>query len=215
MFPVFLIAYAASIFYAASGESEPGGEEFGKNKKGNNKPKKPGKHHGKKKQKEDQQGQDEDSGGDESDPLEKANEEIDLAFDLDEVGDEVSSTMFFDEDDDDVEIELDQEEEFGSLPSGPPSGAQVLRSAGLAQPGSWTERNVLQAGARDSWSRRVAGNASEADFAVLRAARPGIASSASGYINPAWTKARWPGDGGESSADGALEDVVLEEMGLL
>ena len=69
--------------------------------------------------------------------------------------------------------------------------AQVLQMAGRAQPGSWTRRNVLQQGARSSWERRVAGTATEADFAVLRAARPGIASGRSGYISPAWTGAPW------------------------
>lgn len=215
MLALFLVTYAASVLYASGSTSE--GESFGRSKEGGRPRRKgqKGRRHGKKKgggQEEDQSGPDSGEEGDDADPLERAREKIDLEFDLDEIGDDVTSRMFFDDDYDD-ELDLgDEEESFGVFP-GPPTGAQVLRSAGLAQPGSWTERNVLQAGARDAWSRRIAGNASEADFAVLRAARPGIASSSSGYISPAWTRGRWPGDGGTSSEGSSLEDTVADDMG--
>lgn len=80
------------------------------------------------------------------------------------------------------------------VPGVPASAATVLRAAGGAQPGSWTQRNVLQAGAADSMARRMAGNATEADFAVLGAARSGIASGASGPVSAAWSGAPWRPD---------------------
>lgn len=226
MLPLFFIAYAASVAFAASGSTGPD-ESYGRSgKKGSRgqhdrgdrndrrKKRQHKKKDGKGREGGESQGENEEEEQGDLDPLEVVRSKIDLEFDLDELGDDVASRMFFDDDDDDDEFDLEEEDDetFGVFP-GPPTGAQVLQSAGLAQPGSWTQRNVLQAGARDSWSRRVAGNATEADFAVLRAARPGIASSASGYISPAWTKARWPGDGGSSSAGPSIEDAVADEMG--
>ena len=120
--------------------------------------------------------------------------------------------------------EQDQEpqklEGFGALPpSATPSATSVLKSAGLAG-GGWTGRNVLQAGAADSYSRRLAGTATEADFAVIRAARPGIASGQAGHISSVWTGSPWPGasgPGSEIDIDAFSDDIgdqVLSEMGL-
>jgi hypothetical protein len=109
---------------------------------------------------------------------------------------------------------------FGAVPPPPAaaaSGASVLKSAGLAPAGSWTRRNVLQAGAQSAYARRLAGTATEADFAVLRAARPGIASGQSGYISPAWTGAPWqpagvpPGPRGGIFSEHLTEDSELAE----
>lgn len=114
-------------------------------------------------------------------------------------------------------------EGFGAVPPPPASmasGASVLQSAALATPGSWTQRNVLQAGAQSAYARRLAGTASEADFAVLRAARPGIASSQSGPISPGWSKSPWQPEGGlfkEYLNDEGLDniaDAVAEEFGV-
>lgn len=112
-------------------------------------------------------------------------------------------------------------EGYGALPPpATPSATSVLQSAGLAG-GGWTGRNILAAGSADSYARRLAGTASEADFAVIRAARPGIASGQAGYISPAWTGAPWPGPGGggggldvESFSDD-IGDQVLADMGLI
>jgi len=149
---------------------------------------------------EDDQPAGEDAGGSDEDPLQTVMNQIDLEFEISNIGDEVEDKMF--------------SETYGVFP-GPSTSTNVLRSAGLAQPGSWTERNVLAAGAKDAWSRRVAGNESEADYAVLRAARPGIASSRSGPISAAWTRAPWPGNGGAGSDELTdASDAVLAEMGL-
>lgn len=123
---------------------------------------------------------------------------------------------------------------YGAVPPPPAaaaSGQSVLQSAALAAPGSWTRRNVLQQGAQSAYARRLAGTATEADFAVLGAARPGIASGVSGPISGAWSGNPWqPGPGvppgprsglfsatadefDEDTAD-AIGDAVLEEMGL-
>ncbi len=112
-------------------------------------------------------------------------------------------------------------EQFGALPPpATPPATSVLKSAGLAG-GGWTGRNILQAGAADSYARRLAGTATEADFAVIRAARPGIASGQAGYISPAWTGAPWPGPGGDGggididSFSDDIGDQVLQDMGLV
>jgi hypothetical protein len=110
------------------------------------------------------------------------------------------------------------EEAFGAVP--PPAAAapaaSVLKSAALAGPGSWTRRNVLAEGAQSSWQRRLAGTATNADFAVLRAARPGIASSLSGPISPGWSGSPWPGepemDEGGSVLD-SIGDAVADLFG--
>lgn len=112
------------------------------------------------------------------------------------------------------------EELYGAAPpSSTPSASSVLKSAALASPGSWTRRNVLQAGAADAYSRRLSGTATEADFAVLRAARPGIASGQSGPISGAWSGSPWQpgGTGGTGVSEGVLDDIsdsVIEELGL-
>ena len=99
------------------------------------------------------------------------------------------------------------------------SGSSVLKSAALAAPGSWTRRNVLQAGAQSAYARRLAGTATEADFAVLRAARPGIASGLSGPISGAWSGSPWqPGPGvGPGPRSGLfsefIEDDSLDQIG--
>jgi len=118
---------------------------------------------------------------------------------------------------------------FGVLPPPPASmasGANVLKSAALAAPGSWTRRNVLQAGAASAYQRRIAGTATEADFAVLGAARSGIASGQSGPISGAWSGSPWqpgpgvgPGPRGdefdeESDIADSIGDAVLADMGL-
>lgn len=201
-----LLIFASSILAAAIG-GEASQSRYGGDGRQN---KRRGGRGGKKNRNGGDQQEGSDGGGsgptDEVDPLGRALDRIDLEFSISDVGDEVSDDMFL--------------ESFGAFP-GPPTGSQILQSAGLAQPGSWTERNVLQAGARDAWSRRVSGNASEADYAILRAARPGITSSASGPISPAWTKAPWPGSAGMSTAESesftegqSIEDAVLAEMGL-
>lgn len=109
--------------------------------------------------------------------------------------------------------EDDWTDAYGELPPpATPTSASVLQSAALAPAGSWTQRNVLQAGAQSAWQRRLAGTADEADWAVLRAARPGIASSRSGPISPGWSRSPWqfgPKAGGQD-----LGDLVAEEMGL-
>lgn len=205
MFPLLL--FASSLLVAAASGSSTGPSRYGGTKAGRigRGGRRKDRRQGRRKDRGSDQGR---GGGDDGgpsdgqdvDPYERAMNRIDLEFDVDGIGDEVASDMF---------------EEFGVFP-GPPSGAQTLQSAALAQPGSWTQRNVLQAGARDAWSRRISGSATEADYAVLRAARPGIASSESGYIGPAWSKSPWPGTGGMSTAgdDDALENAVLKEMGL-
>jgi hypothetical protein len=112
-----------------------------------------------------------------------------------------------------VVTEDDETDEFGELPPpAVPTSTSVLQSAALAQPGSWTQRNVLQAGAQTAWQRRLAGTADEADWAVLRAARPGIASSRSGPISAGWSRSPWTPEDEEGSVD--IGDAVLEEMGL-
>lgn len=107
--------------------------------------------------------------------------------------------------------EVQPREGYGSVP-GPVTGEGALRSAALATPGSWTQRNVLQSAAQGSWQRRISGNATEADFAVLRAARPGISSSRSGPIPAAWSHSPWIGEGNDDGE--ALSDAVVDEMGL-
>lgn len=108
-------------------------------------------------------------------------------------------------------------EGYGVLPPPPAamaSGASVLQSAALAAPGSWTRRNVLQSGAQSAYARRLAGTATEADFAVLRAARPGIASGQSGYISPAWSGSPWqPGPGVGPGPRGGLFSEYLDVEG--
>lgn len=202
---LFLSGYAFALLSAMKETEQRGSEEYGRSK-GGGKGQKFNKRErrGKGKEKPEPAGDQQEQEGME---YENAVEQIDLEFDVAQIGDDVADSMF-------EEPDLDDEEEFGVFP-GPPSGADVLRSAGLAQPGSWTERNVLAAGAKDAWSRRVAGNETEADYAVLRAARPGIASSASGPISPAWTKAPWPGSGGSSSdPEDDISSAVLKDMGL-
>ena len=119
---------------------------------------------------------------------------------------------------------------YGVLPPPPAaaaSGASVLKSAALASPGSWTQRNVLQAGAQSAYARRLAGTATNADFAVLGAARPGIASGQSGPISAAWSGSPWqygpgipPGPRGDTEDgldDDAIDDIadaVVREMGI-
>lgn len=203
---LFLSGYAFALLSAMKESTQREPEEYGRNKGGGKGQKFNKRREGKKRGKEGQ-GAAEDQQEQEGMEYENAVEQIDLEFDVAQIGDDVADSMF-------DEPDLDDEEEFGVFP-GPPSGADVLRSAGLAQPGSWTERNVLAAGAKDAWSRRVAGNETEADYAVLRAARPGIASSASGPISPAWTKAPWPGSGGSSSdPEDDISSAVLKDMGL-
>ena len=111
---------------------------------------------------------------------------------------------------------------FGAVPPPPMASApaaSVLRSAALASPGSWTQRNTLAQGAQSSWQRRIAGNASNADFAVLRAARPGIASSRSGPIGAGWSGSPWPGEpevGTEFDDESMFDDIadaIAEEFG--
>lgn len=124
------------------------------------------------------------------------------------------------------------DDEYGAVPPPPAaaaSGASVLQSAALASPGSWTQRNVLQAGAQSAWQRRLSGKATNADYAVLAAARPGIASGVSGPISGAWSGSPWqygpgtpPGPRGDEDIDDLDEgdgldqigDAVLKEMGL-
>lgn len=106
-------------------------------------------------------------------------------------------------------------DQFGGAPPMPMAqapAAGVLRSAALSAPGSWTRRGVLQRGAASSMQRRMAGTASEADFAVLRAARPGIASRRSGPISRSWGGSPWQGgsEGGVRQAEGVLD---LESIG--
>lgn len=107
---------------------------------------------------------------------------------------------------------------FGAVPPPPASmapGASVLKSAALAAPGSWTRRNALQAGAQSAYARRLAGTATEADFAVLRAARPGIASGQSGPISAAWSGSPWqPGPGVGPGPRGGLFKEFLEDDNL-
>lgn len=122
-------------------------------------------------------------------------------------------------DDEDEEFGFEDDEDFGSDEESDDevfgaTGVQTLSSAALAQPGSWTRRNVLASGAKDAWSRRVAGTETEADYAVLRAARPGIASSASGPISPAWSRSPWPGEPEEGIDSDGIADAVLADMGL-
>jgi hypothetical protein len=206
----FLLGYSAAL--AASSSSNTNGPEgFGGTRGGGKGQRFKNKRMGRKQKGKNEEGassdsSDESEGTAEEDAYDRALSEIDLAFEIDQIGDDVTDKMF---------IDWDDVEEYGVFP-GQPTGADVLRSAGLAQPGSWTERNVLASGAKNSWERRVAGTETEADYAVLRAARPGIASSASGYISPAWTKAPWPGSGGSSSDtdDDEISNAVLREMGL-
>lgn len=103
---------------------------------------------------------------------------------------------------------------YGSIPTpgATPSASSTLRSAALAPAGSWTRRNTLQAGAAASMQRRLSGTASEADFAVLRAARPGIASSRSGPISGAWSGAPWSADGGAAMDTDSIADKVVAQM---
>lgn len=108
-------------------------------------------------------------------------------------------------------------EGYGAVPPAPAAAApasSVLKSAALAAPGSWTRRNVLQAGAQSAYQRRLAGTATEADFAVLRAARPGITSGQSGPISPAWSGSPWqpePAIAEEASAED-IGDAVVKDM---
>ena len=116
---------------------------------------------------------------------------------------------------------------YGAVPPAPAamaSGSSVLKSAALAPSGSWTRRNVLQQGAASAYQRRLAGTATNADFAVLGAARPGIASGQSGPISGAWSGSPWqpagasPGPGGtefdeESDIADSIGDAVLADMG--
>jgi hypothetical protein len=107
-------------------------------------------------------------------------------------------------------------EGFGAVPPPPAamaSGASVLRSAGLASPGSWTRRNVLAAGAQSAYARRLSGTATEADFAVLRAARPGIASGVSGPISGAWTGNPWQPSGIWSRISGEISEDDFDAIG--
>lgn len=115
-----------------------------------------------------------------------------------------------------------KKDSFGAVPPPPASmapGASVLKSTALAAPGSWTRRNMLQAGTQSAYAHRLAGTATEADFAVLRAARPGIASGLSGPISPAWSGSPWqPGPGVGPGPRGGLfiqylEDDSLDEIG--
>lgn len=213
MFGILVLSgYAFALLSAMKGTTpEKGEDEYGRNRGGGKGQRFDRKRTGKKERKNKSGGSSEESEGqEEASEYEDAVDQIDLEFDVAQIGDDVADSMFEEPNFDD-----EDEEEFGVFP-GPPTGADVLRSAGLAQPGSWTERNVLAAGAKDAWSRRVAGNETEADYAVLRAARPGIASSASGPISPAWTKAPWPGSGGESTEteDDDISSAVLKDMGL-
>ena len=111
-------------------------------------------------------------------------------------------------------------EGYGAVPPAPASmapSANVLRSASLATPGSWTQRNILQAGAQSAYARRLSGNATEADFAVLRAARPGIASSRSGPISSAWSGSPWNTGAIQGPSGGLfsefLEDDAIDNIG--
>ena len=107
-------------------------------------------------------------------------------------------------------------EGFGAVPPPPAamaSGSSVLRSAGLASPGSWTRRNVLAAGAQSAHARRLAGTATEADFAVLRAARPGIASGVSGPISGSWTGSPWQPSGIWSRISGEISEDDFDAIG--
>ena len=122
----------------------------------------------------------------------------------------------------------DDDETYGGVPhigigtGGGISGRATLKAAGLAPGGSWTRRNVLQAGAQSAWARRITGDATEADFAVLAAARPGIASGYSPPISGSWTGSPWrpgagtvPGPGIDPDELGeSISDQVLKDMGI-
>lgn len=198
----FLLGYSAALT-AASTNPTKDPEGFGGTKGSGGKGQRfKDKKSGRKSRNKSEGASTEEESENEESAYDRALSEIDLAFEIDQIGDDVTDKMF---------VDWDDVENYGAFP-GPPTGSDVLRSAGLAQPGSWTRRNTLAAGALKSWERRVNGTETEADYAVLKAARPGIASSASGHISPAWTKSPWPGE--DDMSDDEISDAVLRDMGL-